>query len=588
MYAPPVLPSSCYVPFEVQRLANAQTVYRISGSDDGTDWAANVGWAVRSELESDADFCPERATALGERYGGAGVGRHGGGGRCGLIDGYQVKGIGRTPLLGHDEGSDDGFWHAHGGLSMVDAIQEAIWSGVFGGVLPYGAVRVHAIVATGTQCHFEKPGGIRSQHHRALLVRDPVIRPAHFARACFFQPPSGVSMEPDPARVVAALTGLPTALPLPSPAAQADSDDILLAGLQELARRGAVQLAIAASRRLMHGALNGANVAVDGRWIDFGTATSLPHFENTKSYGLPRFLPCFWEEPAAYGAALRELLYYVGKYGTAAGLPRIEASTVLTAFQRWHGFYLARSFLWLTGMPEPALDLGLREPAVRSLAAALLRHASTYQRRRVLAGQEDLGLLAENHLARAAHAWACAQAQGTLGAEFDDPWFQGMDREDLRDAFGAAEPIWRSIAARAGVTSPALAKYRTIVTLKACTRATWLDRHELARTMVRVAEPQRALDPAKIQSFIDTTVQQSLLVLAPHPDWRVTLWTDRRGELGYDAQRDAWWLTSGTQMHWSREINEQALPPEALSVYGSELVKVLAPHGRIVPVHDVA
>ncbi|QVX40725.1 hypothetical protein J4H89_23335 (plasmid) [Ralstonia solanacearum] len=576
------------MPFEVQRLANAQTVYRTPGSDDATDWAAKAGWAVRSELETDADFCPERATALGERYGGAGVGRHGGGGRCGLFDGYQVKGIGRTPLLGHDEGSDDGFWHAHGGLSMADAIQEAVWSGVFEDVLPYGAARVHGIVATGTHCHFEKPGEVRSQHHRALLVRDPVIRPAHFARACFFHPPSGASMEPDPARVVAALARLPTVLPLPPAATQAGPDDTLMAGLQELARRGAVQLAVAASRRLMHGALNGANVAIDGRWIDFGTATSLPHFENTKSYGLPRFLPCFWEEPTTYGNALRELLYYLGKYGAAAGLPRIEPRAVLSVFQRWHSFYLARSFLWLTGMPEPALDLGMREPAVRSLAAALLRHASTYQRHRVLAGQEDLGLLAENHLACAAHAWVCAQAQGTPDAEFNDPWLSGMDRKDLCDAFSAAEPIWQSIAVRDGVTSPALAKYRTIATLKARTRATWLDRHELARSMARVAEPQRAVDPAKIQSFIDTTVRQSLLVLAPHPDWRVKLWTDRRGELGYDAQRDAWWMTSGSETHWSREVNVQALPPEALCIYGSELVQALAPNRRTAPAHDAA
>lgn len=576
------------MPFEVQRLANAQTVYRASGPDDATDWAAQMGWAVRSELEGDADFRTERTIALGERYGGAGVGRHGGGGRCGLIGDYQVKGIGRTPLLGHDEGNDDGFWHAHGGLSMADAIQEAVWSGVFQAVLPYGAARVHAIVATGTQCHFEKPGGVRSRHHRALLVRDPVMRPAHFARACFFHPSNGVGMEPDPARVVAALRCLPDHLPQPPAAPVAHPGDALMTGLLELARRGAVQLAVAASRRLMHGALNGANVAIDGRWIDFGTATSLPHFENTKSYGLPRFLPCFWEEPTAYGAALRELLYYVGKYGASAGLPQIDADTVLTAFQRWHSFYLARSFLWLTGMPESALNLAIHEPAVRTLAAALLHHVSTHKRRRILAGQEDLRLLAHNHLAGAAYAWACAQGQTASDAAVNDPWLRDAARRDLRDALHAAEPVWRSIAQRAGITTLALARYRMLVTLKARANASWLDRHELARAVAQVAEPDRTIDAAAVQDFIDTTIQRSLPVLAPHPDWNICFWADRRSEVGYDAQRDAWWATVDAQTHWSRELNEQMLPPEALPVYGCDLVKVLVLQRLDFPSHDAA
>jgi hypothetical protein len=75
-------------------------------------------------------------TFYAERYGGIGIGTNGGGARCGYYKSYQIKGVGRTPLVGKDCET----WHSYGGLSLFDAIYEAIYSKILNNVLPKGAV----------------------------------------------------------------------------------------------------------------------------------------------------------------------------------------------------------------------------------------------------------------------------------------------------------------------------------------------------------------------------------------------------------------------------------------------------------------
>lgn len=117
-----------------------------------------------------------------ERYGGSGIQRNGGGARCGFDGNYQVKGIGSNPLVG--EGTDER--HSNGALGAVHAIYEALWGEVLAQILPYSAVRVRAILLTDlyTEKAFERSG---RKSRRALLVREPVVRPAHFERAPYFK-----------------------------------------------------------------------------------------------------------------------------------------------------------------------------------------------------------------------------------------------------------------------------------------------------------------------------------------------------------------------------------------------------------------
>lgn len=112
-----------------------------------------------------------------ERYGGSGIQRNGGGARCGFDGNYQVKGMGANPLVG--VGTDGR--HSNGALGAIHAIYEALWGEVLAQILPYSAVRVQAVLLTNlyTDKAFDRSHG---KSRRALLVRDPVVRPAHFER----------------------------------------------------------------------------------------------------------------------------------------------------------------------------------------------------------------------------------------------------------------------------------------------------------------------------------------------------------------------------------------------------------------------
>jgi hypothetical protein len=121
---------------------------------------------------------------LNERYGGRGASGNGGGVRCGWIGDLTIKGIGRSDLAGQDAP----FWHSYGGCSLPEAIREAIWGDVYDAALPYGAVRVEAIITTGTQVPLhdaEDFGG--EMCPRALILRRPFLRPAHYMRSMLFQ-----------------------------------------------------------------------------------------------------------------------------------------------------------------------------------------------------------------------------------------------------------------------------------------------------------------------------------------------------------------------------------------------------------------
>ncbi|WP_329906641.1 hypothetical protein [Serratia quinivorans] len=147
-----------------------------------------------------------------ERYGGSGIQHNGGGARCGFDGHYQIKGIGANPVVGL--GTDR--HHSNGALAADHAIYEAIWGEVLARVLPYGAVRTQAVLLTDRyiEINFER-NNRRAQ--RALLVREPVIRPAHFERAPYFRPqPEYVKkMTHDAQRVRSVIRQLPAALPIP-------------------------------------------------------------------------------------------------------------------------------------------------------------------------------------------------------------------------------------------------------------------------------------------------------------------------------------------------------------------------------------
>lgn len=205
-------------------------------------------------------FSPETRMFYADRYGDTGIAPHGGSGRAGAAAGFQVKGIGATPLIGDDAG----WLHSHGCLWMEEAIREAAFSSVYNQEFPHGAVPTIAIIDTGLHAQLV-PGVIGER--RALLVRPMVARLSHAQRATYFirQPAYHEDQSADAARVTGVITSM---------------EKCWEKHLSHLNRRVAAQIAFGHVFRLTHGGFLSSNICTDGRLIDFGAARSLPSWES--------------------------------------------------------------------------------------------------------------------------------------------------------------------------------------------------------------------------------------------------------------------------------------------------------------------
>jgi hypothetical protein len=97
------------------------------------------------EVTEGQGIATDQKYAVADRYGGAGIGRNGGSGRNALVNGFLVKGVGRTPLVGQSTPLS----HASGGAYLEECVREAIFSEVVSHDFPYGAVPALGILGTG-------------------------------------------------------------------------------------------------------------------------------------------------------------------------------------------------------------------------------------------------------------------------------------------------------------------------------------------------------------------------------------------------------------------------------------------------------
>lgn len=199
--------------------------------------------------------------AIADRYGGSGIGRNGGSGRAAFVNGYHVKGVGRTALVSAltDEA------HASGGAYLEEVVREAIFSELVDSEFPHGAVPVLAIIDTGQVQIWQTEKGPKPER-RCLLVRPGFIRPAHFMRAAEY-----ISSNPKEGALDATRVALTCHAAL-----RVLGDDRLTEGWQQFWLRWAEQLAYGYVHRLNHGAHTESNIALDGRLLDFGAMTALP------------------------------------------------------------------------------------------------------------------------------------------------------------------------------------------------------------------------------------------------------------------------------------------------------------------------
>lgn len=360
------LPSSTFVPFLANRLTKAKVVYvnlplfheynyfNDFQSENNSLYEAildNFAYIVPVTEEDRAIVENTNKEFFAERYGGIGILANGGGARCGLIDQFQIKGIGPTPVVG--EGVS--YWYSHGGMALHDALSELLYSNAADIALPYQNSRVLAVIDTGGYVlqrayknRADEDKDERQKVRRALIIRESKIRPAHFARAFYFKPsPYMKEHQPhDYQRVADAIPLLPELVgDCPS---DLNKGQKFNHAIKQILARAAVQLSYSKVRRLMHGSLTTSNFLIDGGWVDFGSVTVVPAYGQLITATQQ---PPFWDEINLFEKTSIDLCFYVSKFQPEIKSYIDDGSKLFTYFLDIYIRQLRVLFVELTGFP---------------------------------------------------------------------------------------------------------------------------------------------------------------------------------------------------------------------------------------------
>lgn len=344
-----LLPSSSLVRFEARELAAPKILWSSSAAPADFDPAA-FAFCIPYPDDEQTLYTTKTKVFYGERYGGRGVGQHGGGVRCGTDGFLQVKGIGRNPLAGKYAKISK----SHGGAGIPEAVREAIWGEVCASVLPYGGVKTLGIIATGGNT-FGATGF--QDAARALIVRQAALRPAHFMRAVNYVPSDEFFQKncSDTLRTKHAIRQLENAFrnSYRDFANEEQGAKLLNSCFLEMARRFASQVAAARVKRIPHGALNCSNICLDGRYIDFGTQSAVPDYGRAI---LARGNPDLWNDHKSLIYTFNDLIFYVRNYlPNGRGTELISAEELVKYYTQYFTQRLSVEYLKLTGIPEEDL-----------------------------------------------------------------------------------------------------------------------------------------------------------------------------------------------------------------------------------------
>lgn len=291
-------PSACLIPFQGVRVKSPKVLWAKSGENRITTEQAAAYCYVNKNCYSMSDIDVDEAdevTLFAERYGGPGVGKNGGGVRCGNIHNVQIKGIGTNPLVGYNEKEK----HSNGIYDLHDAAFEVFGSEIYGIILPVGVVHSIALLDIGDSGY--EGSGSNEKSKRGVLLREPCLRPAHYLRATDYQTPwfYWAVVPPDVARLRAANKELSNILV---------DDRGLIKFLLSFLEKTAIQMSFSWVNRICHSGLSASNIAFDGRWLDFSYISFLRNLEDFK--GESRLVSFSEERKVAFGF----VEYFVRQY----------------------------------------------------------------------------------------------------------------------------------------------------------------------------------------------------------------------------------------------------------------------------------
>lgn len=299
-------------------------------------------------------FKDGKKTFYASKYGGQGAGQSKGDGRSASAGAFSVKGLGKTPLA-----TDSSFDHNHGGASIKESIQEAVW-GEMMHQRTGKANRVLCIIGTGTYTHWPDGG----KEARALIVRGDFVRPAHFL------PSRNTDEATEAARKKAVKEYLFANLP--------QSQD--MKAMSEVAR---LQLALKFFARdlgtvygkmhgagFYHGATSPSNMMLPSGIADYGTSTSQPGFGPIAV--LLHDSPFLKEGEEIERDIFKPLI----EAAELVAPVDVNKGQLMRKFREAHDAAFHREILLLTGIPEKYVDSYLAnnrtEGAATDLAKTLI------------------------------------------------------------------------------------------------------------------------------------------------------------------------------------------------------------------------
>lgn len=302
------------------------------------------------QLKEYAGEAASTSQGFADRYGGAGIGRNGGAGRSIMLNGFYLKGVGRTPLLG----SSTDISHSSGLCFLGEALRELIWSKIVQQCFPFGGVSILAIVDIGKYC-----GNIpNNNENTCVVVREPILRPAHFDRAYFFcelDLSNGVQDELRVSENVARLF-----------------KELTAAGawqwLLQWSGQWATQVGFSFAHRFSIGGVTTSNVDCFGGVVDYGGMISLPSwgkFERVPGE------PVFGEELTALLSGVFSIYLQFARHGCGmftSHLPwkNVEQNVRFTYMQAVYS-----EILWLAGLARETVIQLLNSTAGQGVVSAI-------------------------------------------------------------------------------------------------------------------------------------------------------------------------------------------------------------------------
>lgn len=492
----------------------------------------------------------ETKTFYAECYGGDGIHHNGGGVRCAWSGDWLVKGIGINLLSGYSD--EDAAQRRNGRGSVCEMLVEAIWGEVLTIALPFGAVRLTAVLKTDERLPDQDyPTG-------GTGIREFISRPAHFMRAWSFhvRPEHRAKIPSDTARVRQAIAQLPAFLPFP--AAMSDSEIAALspqqrlkAGLEEMVRRFAEQLAAARAKRLSHGTVTSSNICIDGRWNDLNSVSTLP------GYGYRRNFTPFWAEHLAPLKIMDQLCFYISKYfpkpsdgATSSGF--VDNVWLRSRYGKFYDEALARRFVELCGFPQIVADRvwaraeGRREMEQLSRHILHLAKAGYSARRPFHDDFENTTVVGKYDVRAILRRVTAPSARASGDVALDDLIGELPLRTAFIRRYGIVAKLMHAEACEQGISTLAFSRLVAFNCHKSGRDMPFLFRHVMFERCKQLVETNPDVESLrqKADELVESVVNEARVVYQEPVNFTTLLWCEHGLSLEYDACADGVFVQS--------------------------------------------